>query len=76
MSDDQIQSFVHGTNEYDFLESASASFPHFLIRHYFKKFKVPVFRHNMYRTGHEIYGEVFARDSKDGTFRFGGAEFA
>ena len=68
MTDDQIQDYVHGVNGYEFLPTSS--FPHFLIRHYLKTFKLPIFRHNMFKVAHETLGEIFVRDPKDGVFRF------
>jgi len=63
MTDEDIQNLVHGTGGYEFVKSAS--FPHFLIRHYIKKFKNPVFRHNFGQTAHEIMGKLFVRNDND-----------
>ena len=60
MTDQEIEDMVHGKNGYEFIETAS--FPHFLARHYLKTFKNPIFRHNMYKTAHEFFGKIFARE--------------
>ena len=67
LSDKEIENLVHGTGGYEFVQTRS--FPHFLVRHYLKKFKVPVLRHNFGKVAHEIDGKLFVRNEKnDGPF--------
>ena len=63
LSDLEIENLVHGKSGYEFV--SSSSFPHYLLRHYLKKFKLPVIRHNMRTTAQEIDGILFVRGDND-----------
>jgi len=63
MTDDEIQHLVHGTGGYEFIKSCS--FPHFLIRHYVRKFHLPVLRHNFGEVAHEVLGKLFIKNEQD-----------
>ena len=59
LSDQEIENLVHGKSGYEFVNSSS--FPHFLLRHYLKKFKIPIMRHNIGKAAKEIDGVLFVR---------------
>jgi len=63
LSDEEIENLVHGKGGYDFVQASS--FPHYLFRHYVRKFHIPVFRHNFRTTAHEIDGKLFVRKNNN-----------